>query len=201
MKQEAHTTARERILDTASRLFYAHGVRATGVDRIIAESGVAKMSFYRNFASKKDLVRAFLERRSGLWMGWFTRRVVELEKARPGHSLSVMAQVLHEWFEEADFRGCSFINIALEVRDLDADEHSIARRHKQDLGDFIQGRLAPAAPERAEEIARLALLILDGAIVRAQITGSAAAAQEAGVLFGLLEQKMREDQENGEEAA
>lgn len=199
MKQEAHTTARERILETASRLFYAHGVRATGVDRIISESGVAKMSFYRNFASKKDLVRAFLERRHGLWMGWFKHRVVELEKTHPGHSLSVMAEALREWFEEADFRGCAFINIALEVGDLDADEHSIARRHKQDLGDFIQGMVAPTAPERAEEIAHLALLILDGAIVRAQITGSATAAQEAGVLLGLLEQKMREEQKHGEE--
>jgi AcrR family transcriptional regulator len=198
MKQEAHTTARERILETANRLFYAHGVRATGVDRIIAESGVAKMSFYRNFASKKDLVRAFLERRHGLWMGWFKRRVVELEKTHPGHSLSVMAEALREWFEEADFRGCAFINIALEVRDLDADEHSIARSHKQDLGDFIQGRLASTTPERAEEIAQLALLILDGAIVRAQITGSATAAQEAGILLSLLEQKMRGEQKNGE---
>jgi len=71
-------SARDRILETAQRLFYRHGIRAVGVDRIIAESGVAKMSFYRHFPSKRDLVIAFLERRHRFWMDWFTRRVGEL---------------------------------------------------------------------------------------------------------------------------
>jgi AcrR family transcriptional regulator len=192
MKQEAHLSARERILEAASRLFYAHGVRATGIDRIIAESGVAKMSFYRNFASKKDLVLTFLEQRRSLWMGWFVRRALQLEREKPEQGLTVLAIALKEWFAETDFRGCPFINIAVEAGDSNADEHRLAQRHKQDLTDFIARMVSPRAHDRAGEIAQLAVLVIDGAIVRAQMTGCASAADEAGVLLGLLEKTLRE---------
>lgn len=100
-------SARERVLSTAARLFYAHGVRATGIDRIIAEAGVAKMSFYRHFPSKSGLVQAFLDRRHAQWMAWFEaalqRRVAQAGVPR----LSMLADVLGEWFAQADFRGCA----------------------------------------------------------------------------------------------
>lgn len=96
-------SARDRILETAQRLFYRYGIRAAGVDRIIAESGVAKMSFYRHFPSKKDLVVAFLERRHRFWMDWFTRRVQELAENRTSPGLAVLADALQEWFSEPDF--------------------------------------------------------------------------------------------------
>src|SRR3954470_24343514 len=63
--------ARERILVTSHDLFYRAGIRATGIDRVIAASGVTKVTFYRHFPSKDDLVRAFLDHRHGLWMAWF----------------------------------------------------------------------------------------------------------------------------------
>ena len=63
------SAARERILDTAFRLFYAHGIRAVGVDLIIAESGVAKATFYKHFPAKDDLVVAYLDKVDGIWTG------------------------------------------------------------------------------------------------------------------------------------
>lgn len=176
-------TARERILETARRLFYKQGIRATGVDRIIAESGVAKMSFYRNFPSKKDLVLAFLQRRHDFWMGWFTGRVEVLSGGKPG--LAVMADALKEWFAEPTFRGCAFINTVAETSEYPAEEVQIAQSHKQDLCDYIQTRIPPQP--LAPQLARQALLIVDGAIVRAQMTLDPEVADEAKALLTLLD--------------
>jgi AcrR family transcriptional regulator len=180
--------ARERILAAARRLFYENGIRATGVDRIIAESGVAKMSFYRNFPSKKDLVLAFLRWRHEFWMDWFTHRVDALRRERPGAGLAVMALALREWFEEPGFRGCAFINAAAETTGDAGEVLRLVQEHKQSLCDYIRTLMPDPADPRAGEAARLALLVIDGAIVRAQITGDAgAAASEAEALLSLLE--------------
>ncbi len=180
-----NTSARERILEAARRLFYQNGIRATGVDRIIAESGVAKMSFYRNFPSKKDLVLAFLERRHEFWMGWFTGRVRELSGERPG--LAVMADALKEWFDEPGFRGCAFINTVAETCDYPAEEFRIAQSHKEDLCAFVETLVPPQAGARAGQIARLAVLVIDGAIVRAQMTQDPNVAEEAKALLAMLD--------------
>jgi AcrR family transcriptional regulator len=183
-------SARDRILETAQRLFYRHGIRAAGVDRIIAESGVAKMSFYRHFPSKKDLVVAFLERRHRFWMDWFTRRVQELAENRTSPGLAVLADALQEWFSEPDFRGCAFINTVAELSEDSAEERRIAADHKRELWDFIR-TLIPKQPRfAADDAADLAVLIIDGAIVRAQMTGKAETAEEARTLFRLLDAKL-----------
>jgi AcrR family transcriptional regulator len=165
--------ARERILETALRLFYADGVRATGIDRIIAESGVAKMSFYRHFPSKSDLVCAFLEARHERWMFWFNTRVTALSAGNV-RALPVVADALAEWFEQPDFRGCAFINVMVETVDRDAPERVIAARHK----DELLARLVALAERdglRDPQLAgRVALLVVEGAIVRAHMTGAGA---------------------------
>lgn len=109
----ATPSARERILDTAARLFYQDGLRATGIDKIIAESGVAKMSLYRHFASKNELIAAFLDRRHASWMRWFEQDVEARFAASPG--LEVIALALADWFSDEDFRGCAFINAVAEA--------------------------------------------------------------------------------------
>lgn len=183
-------SARDRILETAQRLFYRHGIRAVGVDRIIAESGVAKMSFYRHFPSKKDLVVAFLERRHRFWMDWFTRRVRELAENRASPGLGIIADALQEWFSEPEFRGCAFINTVAELSEDSSEEHRIAADHKRELRDFIR-TLIPEQPRfPADDAADLAVLVIDGAIVRAQMTGKAETAEEARALFKLLDAKL-----------
>lgn len=180
-------SARDRILETAQRLFYRHGIRAVGVDRIIAESGVAKMSFYRHFPSKKDLVIAFLERRHRFWMDWFTRRVRELAESRTSPSLGIIADALKEWFSEPDFRGCAFINTVAELSDDSAEERRIAADHKRELRDFVRTMIPERPGRSANDAAELALLIIDGAIVRAQMTGNAEVAEEARTLLEFLD--------------
>jgi AcrR family transcriptional regulator len=164
----AQPSARDRILDTAKRLFYRDGFRATGIDRIIAESGVAKMSLYRHFASKDDLIAAFLDWRHEHWMSWFTA-ALDTRLAR-GEGLAAVADVLGEWFGQDDFRGCAFINAVAETGATIEPRHfDQAVRHKRDLERYLAGvaaRLGLAAPAQAAEEA---MVCVEGMIVRAQM--------------------------------
>ena len=166
-------SARARILETALRLYYAHGTRAVGIDRIIAESAVAKMSFYNHFPSKADLVAAFLEERHARWMTWFRARL-ETRRARPGAQLSAVADVLREWFTAADFHGCAFINILAETERSSRRERDIANRHKDELLALLVERAKADRASRPAETGRLALIVVEGAIVRAEMTGEGA---------------------------
>lgn len=162
--------ARERIVETASRLFYRDGLRATGVDTIIAESGVAKMSFYRHFPSKSDLVEEFLRRRHDRWMAWFTQ-AVERRLKRPGAGLEAVADALREWFEEPDFRGCAFINAFAETPLPHAEQNAIAREHKEQLRSFLEKLAERLSLKDPKNSAAQAMIIIEGTIVRAQMTG------------------------------
>jgi len=179
------TTTRDRILYTAAGLFYREGVRSVGIDRIIAEAGTAKATFYRHFKSKDDLVLAYLYMRHDQWMQWFAR---SLERActRDGPSFERVAHVLAEWFREPDFRGCSFINVLAEGVPT-GEVLSLVQSHKEDLQDSLEslaramGHPAPAV--RAEE----AIMIVEGAIVRAQMTHDEAVVVVAARLLKKLD--------------
>ena len=161
--------ARDRLLHTAHRLFYREGIRATGIDKVIAESGVTKVTFYRHFPSKNDLVCAYLEYRHVLWMGWFADAL-----QRHGHSskgaakgLGALPPALAEWFDREDFRGCAFINSVSELGDSVPQVNGIARRHKQDMADLL-ATLLPSSATQAQDAQALALVV-EGAIVRVQL--------------------------------
>lgn len=166
--------ARERILLAAHDLFYREGIRATGVDRVIAESGVAKLTFYRHYPSKNDLVLAFLEYRHTRWMAWFEDALL-----RHGATPEALVPALEEWFRDAGFRGCAFINSVGEMGDAVPEITTITRRHKADMAKAI-ARLLPRDP--ALPAARRRLLAtdlataVDGAIIRAQYDGDPKAA-------------------------
>ncbi|MBN7134908.1 TetR family transcriptional regulator [Lysobacter enzymogenes] len=158
-------SARERILQTAHDLFYLEGVRATGVDRVIAESGVTKVTLYRHYPSKNDLVLAFLDYRHERWMAWFDAAL-----RRHGDDAAALAPVLREWFAHPQFRGCAFVNTVAELGPALPEAVDRARAHKR----AMQARIAdllPDAPAR-EARARALAVAVDGAIVRAACDGS-----------------------------
>jgi AcrR family transcriptional regulator len=159
-------SARERILATAHDLFYRDGIRATGVDRLIAESGVAKLTFYRHFASKDDLVRAFLGHRHERWMAWFVDALGR-HGAGQGTGLQPLLDALEEWFRDPAFRGCAFINSVVEVGASLQGAADMARRHKQEMEQVI-AELLPPGPQRMARAQAIGVA-LDGAIVRAQM--------------------------------
>lgn len=164
--------ARERILTTAHDLFYRDGIRATGVDRLIAESGVAKLTFYRHFASKDALVREFLQLRHQRWMAWFIDALGRHGAAAPtlgNGRLLLLAEVLHEWVTQPDFRGCAFINTVVELAQALPDGVEVARAHKAEMTQVIAALLPDGAARPL--LADAAALAFDGAVVRAQMAG------------------------------
>lgn len=177
-------SARDRILATALRLFYRDGIRATGIDRIIAESGVAKMSFYRHFPSKADLVRAFLAARHERWMGWFTAAV---ERRVDKEGLAAIAGALSEWFAEADFRGCAFINTVAES----GADYPAAVEHKRELEAYIRGLVERLSLPSPAVVAAKAMILIEGMIVRAQMGETGGLAEIAAQMFTDLTQSSR----------
>ncbi|RYF21470.1 MAG: TetR/AcrR family transcriptional regulator [Comamonadaceae bacterium] len=161
--------ARERILWTAYSLFYCDGVRATGIDKVIAEAGVTKVTFYRHFPSKNDLVLAFLQERHVRWMAWFDEAL-----QRHGNSPRALAPALGEWLCDATFRGCAFLNTSAELGATVPEVCAAALEHKDDVSARIQALLPPSRQRAAH--ARLLCMVMDGAIARALYEGSPHAA-------------------------
>lgn len=162
---QARSAARERILHTAHELFYRDGVRATGVDRVIAEAGVTKVTFYRHFPSKNELIRAYLAYRHRLWMSGFTQAL-----ARHGGNVGAIVPTVGEWLRDPRYRGCAFINSVGELGGTLPEVLEIARRHKQDMTAAIAAVLPPS--RRRAKVAQAVALAVDGAIVRAQFEPS-----------------------------
>jgi len=108
------SAARARVLDTAYELFARSGTKSVGVDTIVAQAGVAKMTLYRHFPTKDHLVLAFLERREELWTHAWLEAAVKARTEDPAARLLAVFDVFHDWFQQPDFEGCSFINVLLE---------------------------------------------------------------------------------------
>jgi AcrR family transcriptional regulator len=154
-------SARERILLTAHDLFYREGIRSTGIDRVIELARVTKVTFYRHFKSKNDLIVAYLEYRHARWMGWFKGAL-----QRHGGTLQALVPTLAEWFRSPEYRGCAFINGVSEIAPALSQVTEITRRHKYDMQRSIASLLPPG--RRRETLARALALAVDGSIVQAQ---------------------------------
>lgn len=171
-------SARERILRTAHDLFYAEGLRATGIDRVISEAGVTKVTFYRHFPSKNDLILAYLALRHAQWMTWFTEALERHGGASKG--AQAIAPAMKEWFRGqalGEFRGCAFLNGVGEMGPVMPAVIEATRQHKRAMTDAIEALLPPSA-QRKRTAEALAVAV-DGAIVQAQFSADAAPALRA----------------------
>jgi AcrR family transcriptional regulator len=179
--------ARERLVNAAYELFSHQGIQAVGVDAIIERSGVARQTMYRHFASKQDLVLAFLERREELW----TRKWLESEVVRratdPRERLLAVFDVFDGWFRSADFEGCSFINVMLEHPDAAHPVHRAAAAYLAGIRHFLEGLVRQAGIPDAEDFARQWHILMKGSIVAAGEGDHDAALRAKKVAAGLLE--------------
>jgi len=178
-------TGRERILETAYELFSRQGTRAVGVDTIIAGSGVAKMTLYRNFASKDQLILAFLERREERWTRAWLQASVEDRADAPAERLLAIFDVFGEWFARDDFEGCSFINVMLEVTDCEHPVRQASVRHLAAIRGFLAELAAAAGVRDVDNFARQWHILMKGSIVAAAEGDpeAAARAREIGRLL------------------
>ena len=155
---------RERILVAAHALFYSEGIRATGVDKIIEQSSVSKVTFYRQYASKDELIRAYLDYRHGKWISWFHNSLTE--ETRAGSSAAnALVTTLQSWFIQPDFRGCAFLNAAAELGSSDPGILEVVRQHKQEMSSVLDACFSGDAVSAGHALS----LLIDGAIVHAQM--------------------------------
>jgi AcrR family transcriptional regulator len=178
-------SARERLLDAAEALIYAGGIHATGVDAIVRQSGTARKSFYTHFGSKDALVAAALERRDERWMNWFIQGTLRHGKSARTRLLG-MFDVLREWFASAEFHGCAFLNAAGEIAGTEDPVRVVAREHKERLLAFVRTQCDEymagsnvADSRHAARLARQWLILIDGAIGVALVSGEPDAALDA----------------------
>ncbi len=157
--------ARERILHAAGRLFYTHGVKAVGVDRVVAQADVAKMSLYKHFKGKDDLVQAWLVRHDAWWFEWFEGAVARIAPEGGRARLLAVFDALEEWFRTPEYRGCAFVNVASEVADVTSPARQIAVEHTRRLGELILRWTREAGEAEAEQTAFALTLLVEGAIV------------------------------------
>lgn len=159
---------RDKILETASALFYKQGVRAVGVDLVVEKAGVAKTSLYRHFGTKDDLVAAFLEREDqDFWSTW--DRVAEQHAADARAELDAHLGWIGERVERPNYRGCPQINVAAEFPEADHPARRVAAAHKREMRRrlrVIAEKLSAASPD---ELAGQLSVLVNGAFVSSQI--------------------------------
>ena len=184
-RDDSPESGRERLSRAAYELFSREGTRAVGVDAVVAHAGTAKMTLYRNFPSKDDLILDFLHRREQLW----TREWLEAESQRRGETprdqLLAIFDVFSEWFSQPDFEGCSFLTTMIEVNDRDHPVHQAAVAHLANIRSYIEKLAAEAGIRDADSFARKWHILMKGSIMAAH-EGDAAAAARAKELGELL---------------
>ncbi|HTN76688.1 MAG TPA: TetR/AcrR family transcriptional regulator [Pirellulaceae bacterium] len=171
--------ARQRIVETAERLFYAEGVRAVGIDRIIAEADVAKMSLYNHFPSKDDLILAVLQYREekfgGMFGKWMDRHV-----AKGMDRLGAFFAALKDWFKSPGFRGCMFVNARVELADARHPASEFSAGHKERFHQLLRAIIEESQGAKAAvALAPAIALLVEGAIVTAMLAESSEAAEVA----------------------
>jgi AcrR family transcriptional regulator len=166
-KGRGSTEARERLLEAAYELFSRRGIQAVGIDAIIERSGVARQTMYRHFASKQDLVLAFLDRRDELWTRSWLQGEVEQRSADPREQLLAIFDVFDAWFRTPEFEGCSFINVMLEHPESGHVLHVEACAYLKRIRDFLTELAGRAGIREPESFAREWHILMKGSIVAA----------------------------------
>ena len=156
-----NSAARERLLGTAARIFYAEGINTVGVDRIVREADVTLATFYRHFPGKKDLVLAYLQR---VHDDYDTLAAAAQEGAKdPGDALRLIGRNITAQLFEPGFRGCAFINAASEFEDPDGPVMRAVLAHRAWFHDLVRDTFASAGHPRPDLAASRYVMLRDGA--------------------------------------
>ncbi|WP_194915481.1 TetR/AcrR family transcriptional regulator [Catenulispora rubra] len=175
------SATRARILETATSLFYERGVHAVGVNEIAAAAGASKLSLYRYFPSKAEMVRAMLSEHSDRIHAWLDRKTAAATATAPAsspeHVLAVF-DVLTEWFAQPGYHGCAIVNGVTDTR-ADPEVAAIARTHLHRYRGLLEDRLSNLNVEDPAALARRLLLLIEGASVVVTIEGNTDAGADA----------------------
>ena len=167
-EEPSQVDVRERILKTASDLFYRRGVRAVGVDVVVEAAGVAKSSLYRHFRNKDDLIAAFLRREDeDFWARW--------DRAAGRHAPDAETELethlawIGERVGRPNYRGCPQLNVAAEFPEADHPARAVARSHKQELRRRLRDIAERLQVDRPDDLAAQLSVVVNGAFVSSEV--------------------------------
>lgn len=174
-------SARQQILDTAARLFFQNGYRAIGIDTIVAESGVAKMTLYRHFPSKDALIAAYLEDVNVQFWAWFESGV-EAHPAQPREQLLAVFRALQELVTTPACYGCPFLMAASEFPEPGHPGRQVAIANKKAVRARLLELCVQAGVPSAQQLADQLYLLMDGAFMAVRLFGADNPAAHVGEL-------------------
>lgn len=160
-RREEKSSPRDRLLDTAGALFQRHGFQAVGIDRILAESGVAKMTMYRYFASKDEMIAAYLERANAQFWAWVDSATKDAKT--PEAKLLALFEAVGQLASSAECLGCVFQAAATAFPELDHPGHKAALEHKLAVRAFLTDLAQKAKLRDPHALAAQLALLIDGA--------------------------------------
>lgn len=155
---------RDELVREALKVFYQGGFHCTGMDTLVAATGISKTTMFKHFRSKEELILAVLRLRDENFRNWVIRRVQELAST-PRDQMLALFDVLNEWFAQPEFRGCMFIKASAEFQEPDNPIHVQSAEHKRLFLQFISGLATVAGAKEPLLLARQLLLLKEGAIV------------------------------------
>jgi AcrR family transcriptional regulator len=170
MREE--TKPKDKLFETAARLFYQHGYRAIGVDTLAAESGIGKMTLYRHYPSKDDLILAYLKDSDDVFWNHFDSVTKDLPTAR--EKLLAFFQSLQDYVLSPACYGCPFNNVATEFPEMEYAGHQIALEHKQKVRTWFMQLSEETSASEPKALANALILLMDGAYMAARMFGSSA---------------------------
>ncbi|MEP7364024.1 MAG: TetR family transcriptional regulator [Acidobacteriota bacterium] len=170
---------RDHLVTVAQRMFRSAGFHAVSVDAIIEQADVARMTLYKNFKSKEDLIVAALEQEDRQFRQWLAASV-EARSARPEDRIFQTFMALHERFASAGYYGCAFIRASIEFPDPHHPIHRAAKAHKQMIRTYLHGLAADAGAGNPVALAEQLYVLFEGAITASQLHGEPWPAANAG---------------------
>lgn len=169
---------RDQLVRKALDVFYRDGFHATGMDKLVVETGVSKTSMYKHFRTKEDLILAVLRLRDESFREWFLHRIEEMADT-PADQLIASFEVIREWFEQDGFRGCMFVKAGAEYQNSDHPIHIQAGENKRLVLDYFTDLARKAGAREPEKLAQQVQLLQEGAIATAVLLKNCDSALDA----------------------
>jgi AcrR family transcriptional regulator len=169
---------RDVLVQRAFKIFHENGFHATGMDKLVKLTGVSKTAMYRHFRTKEDLILAVLRLRDEQFRNWLTRRIEDLAQT-PEQQLLALFDVLAEWFDREEFKGCMFIKASAEFQDDGHPLKAASAEHKRLLFTYFRNIAARTTARDPDLLARHLLMLKEGAVVTAHLQGVSGVAADA----------------------
>jgi AcrR family transcriptional regulator len=169
MSMKPRSTPKDKVFETAARLFYQHGYRAIGVDTLAEQSGVGKMTLYRHYPSKDDLMLAYLRDSNELFWRSFDR--ITEQAATPRLKLMAFFESLQNYVNSPECFGCPFLNVATEYPESQHAGHQVALEHKRSVRSRFRELAKEAGASKPGVLGDQLVLLMDGAYMAARVFG------------------------------